>query len=340
MSEGKEGKEEETTIVTREQIETFKRDGVVVIPNVLTAEELEDIRRDFDSAIEHRFGFDPTSKKTIKETIKNLTDKEVAGGIVHIYWSTAQLKVMQHPKVFAAITELYAQSFSAEEPEEDFKHVFGDFDPKRAYLYADRACYRLPDRVYEMCTKKTKVRFGTGAHVDCNPWEYMEDGNMSKKKWRPIQGFLALTPNLAPKNGGFMAVKGFHRRFTSYFKNIPQYTMGEFVRITKEHSSDVLNEFEDILYDEGSLVFWDNRVPHMSSPEHNGDVPRKVIYANYLPDVPKNRSFMKEQKEAYLSNSIPPDFRKGAKKVSECTLRTEEFELSELGEKIIGIKKW
>eukprot|EP00475_Leptophrys_vorax_P007861 TRINITY_DN1499_c0_g2_i1.p1 TRINITY_DN1499_c0_g2~~TRINITY_DN1499_c0_g2_i1.p1 ORF type:complete len:351 (+),score=84.06 TRINITY_DN1499_c0_g2_i1:632-1684(+) len=326
------------SIVTREQLETFKRDGVVVIPNVLTPEELEEIRADFDATIQQRFGFDPTSKASIKATIDNLTDKEVKGGIVHVYWAQAQLKVMQHPKIVAAITDLYAKTFSAQE-EEVFEHSHGDFNPHRAYWYADRACYRLPDMLYDMSTKSRRI-YGSGPHVDVNPWEMKRNSGLNKVKWRPIQGFLALTPNLEPSTGGFMAVKGFHQRFNSYFEEIPEYTSGEFVRITSEYSSELLKEFQEIVYDEGSLVFWDYRTPHMTTPQHKGQMTRKVIYANYLPDTSMNRRYAKDQLSCFESNSTPPDFRKGAKKVSDCNVKPEEFSFTELGEKLMGIRSW
>ena len=54
-------------------------------------------------------------------------------------------------------------------------------------------------------------------HLDCCPESYHDATD--KSKWRPIQCFVSLTDNLQPNTGGFEAVSGFHREFSSWVQN-------------------------------------------------------------------------------------------------------------------------
>eukprot|EP00475_Leptophrys_vorax_P007860 TRINITY_DN1499_c0_g1_i1.p1 TRINITY_DN1499_c0_g1~~TRINITY_DN1499_c0_g1_i1.p1 ORF type:complete len:324 (+),score=81.38 TRINITY_DN1499_c0_g1_i1:124-1095(+) len=309
-------------VLSPEQVKSFKKDGVVVIPNLLSRDELDEIHRDFDASFEENFGFDPRS---VHSTIDNLTSKEASAAIMHLYWSKAQLKAMQHPRIVDAVTDLLSQTYGAAD-EGDFPHPYGEFDARSVFWYADRVNYRLPDEMYSLSTIP-KRKYATGPHIDF----------LYKTKWRPIQAFLALTPNTCPSTGGFMAVKGFHKRFHSYFPDIE--SEGIKIRFTEE-DSEIMKAFEDIFYDEGCMVFWDCRIPHMTAPQHTGQNFRKVIYTGYLPDIALNRDFVKRQLECFETNVPPPDFNGPSvrKAGSGCCMKPhdDEFTLSEIGLRLLG----
>ena len=57
----------------------------------------------------------------------------------------------------------------------------------------------------------------------------------------------------------------------------------------------------------GSAVFWDYRIPHANAYRHSGTEPRAVVYCSFLPDVPVNRRYVREQLKKWNLGQIPTD---------------------------------
>ena len=182
--------------------------------------------------------------------------------------------------------------------------------------------------------KKAKpIQRSLTPHFDCCPEKYHDISN--KNKWRPIQCFVSLTTNLHPNTGGFEAVPGFHREFSSWVANgrkkkeiattaeqeqqqqsnkipHPLPCVGEYTHLSPSFDKELMKRIEHIPVKAGSVVFWDNRIPHGNSyrndplPEsivddgENNNVlgtsgSRAVVYCSFLPDVDINRKFVQRQ---------------------------------------------
>ena len=197
-------------------------------------------------------------------------------------------------------------------------------------------------------------------HFDCCPEKYHDTTN--KNKWRPIQCFVSLTENLQPNTGGFEAVPGFHREFSSWVENgrqqvsssdndagedftsnngktHPKPCVGEYTHLSPSHDRDIMQRIRHIKVNAGSVVFWDNRIPHGNSyrndpptatTNQNVNYPnevivnddktsrftsdnnilgtsgsRAVVYCSFLPDVDVNKVFVQRQLRDWVEQRPP-----------------------------------
>jgi len=170
-------------------------------------------------------------------------------------------------------------------------------------------------------------------HLDCCPETILQIGHMKStqdiselnlRKWRPLQSFISLTDNDEPNTGGFEAVPGFHHEFYEWAKNrkpsiimkkggnaqqIKAPCIGEYTHIRPKEDSEVFSQIQPIPCKAGSVVIWDNRIPHSNSFRNDSDFCRAVIYASFLPDIELNRQYLARQLDDYLSQPkrIPTD---------------------------------
>ena len=228
-------------------------------------------------------------------------------------------------------------------------------------------------------------------HFDCCPETYHNATN--KNKWRPIQCFVSLTDNLLPNTGGFEAVPGFHREFRTWVENNrmfrplsdpsevqvhPQPCIGEYTHLSPAHDRELLKRVQHIPVMAGSVVFWDNRIPHGNSyrndPTPNncnngnssqhvqsdlgilGAGARAVVYCSFLPDVEINRNFLKKQLRDWKDGRDPKVGDRWIKQEENESVNNQSGEsaecgasenggdatkhLTELGKKLIGIVDW
>mmetsp|Transcript_26880 Transcript_26880/g.56059 ORF Transcript_26880/g.56059 Transcript_26880/m.56059 type:complete len:391 (-) Transcript_26880:71-1243(-) len=200
-------------------------------------------------------------------------------------------------------------------------------------------------------------------HFDCCPEKYHDTAN--KNKWRPIQCFVSLTDNLQPNTGGFEAAPGFHREFRSWVENgrqfdrssrgsvgssssvdniemlssaqttpsssppqqHPQPCVGEYTHLNPTHDRELMQRVQHVPVKAGSVVFWDNRIPHSNSYRNDPIRPRAndtdeaatddidvslgtcgsraVVYCSFLPDVQINRRFVARQLEDWKMQRAP-----------------------------------
>ncbi|KAL7526116.1 hypothetical protein ACHAXR_001327, partial [Thalassiosira sp. AJA248-18] len=154
----------------------------------------------------------------------------------------------------------------------------------------------------------------------------------------------------------------------------------EYTHLSPSHDGDVMKRMLHIPVKAGSVVFWDNRTPHGNSyrndpqptnssiaDEENGDenpssdtlgqsASRAVVYCSFLPDVPVNRSFVQRQLEDWKIQRAPRVGDRwirqdGTNDVVTNDVGADENDgdnfnpgemqnLSELGERLVGIVEW
>jgi hypothetical protein len=159
-------------------------------------------------------------------------------------------------------------------------------------------------------------------HLDCCPDTFYTAER--KSKWRPIQCFVSLTDNLEPNTGGFEAALGFHRLFDTWAKHRDTTSnsnstssitnrhhhhlcVGEYTHIRPKEDEEVMKAVQHVPVRKGSVVFFDNRIPHANAYRHVGTSPRAVIYCSFLPDVHINRIYAKKQLDDYYDGKLPND---------------------------------
>ena len=237
------------------------------------------------------------------------------------------------------MSELWKHTFASNKPE--FETYFSGFDYTKGYFYIDRVNYRLPDYI--------APQGGLGLHVDCDPRDPLGD----PEKWRPIQASVVLTDCLTSTSGGLCVVPGMHTQIQPYVQNIISkqgnqskktpsiIKCGAFTRL--HQCSDLVSRIEPVFATAGSIVLWDNRLPHGTAEENNTLDSREVLFMTYLPYIPRNTQYACNQLLHYQQGILPPDFMKNGRKNSEdqreCTGQNH-YQFSELGRKLMGIDNW
>jgi len=186
-------------------------------------------------------------------------------------------------------------------------------------VYIDRVCWRLPDTI--------RVEGGLDLHLDRNPFDpYFE----RLSKWRPIQTFVTLTDHFGPESGGLKVVKGFHNISNDYFGEIKDKdasTGGEFYRMNSKSHAKLHKKSEAVYAPKGSLVCWDNRLPHATCDKLSGFDTREVVYTGFLPNVELNKKYIANQLLALRKNIIPPAYSNNDNK-KKCDKNWNELELT------------
>lgn len=325
-------------MLTDEHIQTFHRDGVVVIENVLTSEEVATARNGLhrellSSGIDHDAILSGASE--FKEGIRI---KSKAGSIFYGKW---KMDVHLHPTVYTTMRQLFDATFFSDNPLYKCPAYLHERD---IGAYIDRVAWRLPDHV---CAEG-----GLALHLDRNPFKPYSDhllkwlggnrphrqislSNERDMKWRPIQAFVTLTDHYGSDSGGLRVVKGFHHRIDDFFRNgdptsapikefstrkmssssnhfnvaNSQHFKGEFFRMHGKSYAAVEKQLQPIDAPAGSLVCWDNRLPHATADHLVSHDTREVVFTGWLPKTGLNMNYMQSQLKNIELNLAPPAYK-------------------------------
>ncbi|CAI5709780.1 unnamed protein product [Hyaloperonospora brassicae] len=348
MDERIDGEDRAVTVLERlltdDQIQQFVEQGVLVVPDVLTPDQVAEARQGLHSELA-KYGVDHENLQETGANLKKLSSTGGAGGILDLFYPSWRLKVAEHEQVFAAMTDLWQATYAQNHP--DFQHPFGPFDGKRGYMYINRVCYRVPDDVsIKFAAKdgnKKKARpmqRSLTPHWDCCP-SNMYDSGKRVPRWRPIQCITVLTDNTEPNTGGFEAVPGFHKEFAAYAAIRQQVCLGDFSPLRMQEDRAVIDRYRHISCRAGSVIFFDWRIPHANSYKHVGTCPREVIYTGFLPATAMNRTYAREQLRRYKARFVPVDhWQKADADVPRVTEDLSVHTFSALGTRLIGLSPW
>jgi hypothetical protein len=204
--------------MTPELIETFIRDGVVVIPGVVDATEVAAAMEAFRASLSEK-GCVTASLAATASALKGLSSTYGSGGILDIFYEEWKLELNEHPAIVQALQTLWAATYASMDGSNGdlYSHPYGAFAPEHGYMYVDRVCFRVPTPVSTMHgeSKKKQLQRSLTPHMDCCPHNMYGKGS----KWRPIQAFLCLTDTVLADQGGFEACKGHHRDFVTWAAN-------------------------------------------------------------------------------------------------------------------------
>jgi len=63
----------------------------------------------------------------------------------------------------------------------------------------------------------------------------------------------------------------------------------------------------------GSLVCWDNRIPHATCDNLSGYDTREVVFCGFLPHIEINHQYIEKQRESIRKNKAPPAYESSDK---------------------------
>lgn len=271
-------------ILTPEQIQNFQDDGILVVPNILTPQQIQSSLKELSETLLN-YGIDTNDLKSTGHNLVQLSSTNGSGGVLDLFYPNFKLDIATNENLFQATRELWKscyrnQNSEVNEVEEWMEHPFESFDCERGFVYVDRIGYRLPTAMAECIgqsihqqqqingyvsqkrKKRTKlaIQRSLTPHLDCCP----DNMNSSKKaKWRPIQCFVSLTDNTEPNTGGFEAVRGgFHKEFHEWALTRPKTIIKRSADDMIEISPPCIGEYTHIRPKEDAVVM--KRVEHIS----------------------------------------------------------------------------
>jgi hypothetical protein len=147
-------------VLSASQIDTFKKYGVLVVPNVLTKNTIAQARRGLSNTLK-KVGVDTATPSGLSSTchrLKQLSSTNGAGGVLDVFYEEWKLNVtLNNPKYKSIVLDLYNATYNAPHPVDPadpadpadqtnvWKHPYGTFDRTNVWAHIDRIGYRLPD---------------------------------------------------------------------------------------------------------------------------------------------------------------------------------------------------
>lgn len=313
-------------MITDDHINEYHENGVVVVENVLNDEEIIKVRNDLHNQL-LLYGLDHSKILSGDQIIDDtINGPRIKGKQSNIFYPKWKIDLQLDNKIYQCAKKLMLNTYSSENLE--YIHPFGKSDDVIAYI--DRICYRLPDII--------RAEGGLGLHLDRNPFDPYLLKSTGLKCFRPIQSFLNLTDHYSGDSGGLRVIKGFHKKIDDFFSldNFEENEGGEFFRMTSKKYSYLWNQCQPIIAPKGSLVFWDNKLPHATCQKLYGIDTREVIYMSFIPNVNLNKKYAQEQWDCLINNISPPMYL-DPKRKEKADRNWEIKELTDIQKHILGV---
>lgn len=312
-----------SSLLTLEQLEEFRSTGILVVEDAISSEKVTSTRTAFHKHL-LKLGINHDEVLAGKAEVPGARIKSPVGRIFYPSWKF--LDIHLDSKVTGLATELLIKTYGTG-TDPDYIHPYEPFSSIRAYV--DRICWRLPDCV--------RAEGGLNLHLDRDPVDPYLTRCGGLSRWRPIQALVCLTDHFDGDSGGLRVVPGFHKRIDSYFKDKVSEGGGEFCRLNSVKHDVLQRQCRPVVAPAGSIVFWDNRLPHATSPHLSGCDTREVIYTGFLPDTELNRMYISKQLDAIKKNIIPPAYTESD--IAEAADRdwTLEKDLTDMQRLLLGM---
>lgn len=262
-------------VLTEEQLETFRREGVLVLPGILSPHEVELAMSSLARTL-LRYNVDVSDLPGTGHNLRRLSSTNGSGGVLDLFYPDWKMEVALNEKLWAATVELWHSCYchrgekivDLQEADRWKWHPHGAFDCTKGFAFLDRIGYRLPtamaaeigknhpvdiddvpSKARNISRHRTRpIQRSLTPHLDCCPDTF--DCPEGKTKWRPIQCFVSLTDNTLRSTGGFEAAPGFHRRFHLWAKNrnptvVKKKINGKFHEVSR-HSAPCIGNYTHI----------------------------------------------------------------------------------------------
>ncbi|WP_420461169.1 phytanoyl-CoA dioxygenase family protein [Neolewinella sp.] len=161
-------------------------------------------------------------------------------------------------------------------------------------------------------------------------WDYDPD-----TKPQNVQGVLALADQTDPNMGGFQCIPWLYRNYDSW--KLAQPT-------DRDHFQPDLTGLEDkivkVPLEAGDLLIFNSSEPHGIRPNHSQDKVRIAQYISMMPAQEDNEDLRQWRIRSWRERQAPEGYAfPGDPRGWERT-RYGTAKLSELGEKLLGLRKW
>ncbi len=288
------------SLLTEEYFEEYDNDGVVVIENAIDDDQVDILRSQLHAELlKHGIDHDKILSGEQTPPYGPLLKCPAA----NFYYGKWKIDAQINERIYSTTKDLMNRTYSSGVTK-GYEHPYGK--STNVVPYIDRVCWRIPDVI--------RHEGGLGLHLDRNPFDpYLLDktkGGAGLHRWRPIQMFLTLTDHYGSESGGLKVIKGFHKKIDEYFASNDERSThpsaGEFYRMNSKKYTSLEKELQPINAKKGSLVCWDNRLPHATCEFLSGFDTREVIYMSYLPNVDINIKHHSELIKNISKNIFPP----------------------------------
>ena len=132
------------------------------------------------------------------------------------------------------------------------------------------------------------------------------------------------------------------------FQTPASLCVGEYTHIRPKEDAEVMKQVKHIPVAAGSVVFWDNRLPHANSYRNDSHLSRMVVYCSFLPDVEKNRHYVQHQLGSWRQgrpvldqwNNIDETVQQHQDTNWDHLESRDETKFTPLGKRLMGIESW
>lgn len=314
-------------MLTEEQIKEYDDTGLLIIESLFSPQEVEEIRNKMHNKMMTQ-GID--HHQILNKTVEYTDGVRKKSKLSRTFYAKWKIDAHLDERIYDIMRQLLVSTYGCNK-DKNYENPYGPFDDIIAYI--DRICWRLPDNV--------RAEGGLGLHLDRNPWDpYLTSTQNGLKKWRPIQAILVLTDHWGTDTGGLQIVSGFHKEIDNYFsKNSSNDTHnvslgGEFYRMNSKTHAKIEKRLQPVNAPKGSLICWDNRLPHATTSRLSGSDTRECIYSAFLPKVPLNISYCEQQRNNIIKNIPPPAYLDDDDEKSDRDWDLKD--LSDLQKKLLG----
>lgn len=147
-----------------------------------------------------------------------------------------------------------------------------------------------------------------------------------------IQGVLALNDQTSPEMGGFQCISALYREFDEWVKTQPADR--------DPFKPDVTGfEIEKVSLEAGDLLIWDSMLAH-GIRSNTSDQPRLAQYISMTPAQEKNDQLRQWRIRSWRDRIIPEGYPFPGDPRNWEQTKYQRAKLSELGEKLLGLKSW
>jgi hypothetical protein len=316
----------EPLVLTDDQIQQYLDQGVLVVDNILSPNEVEEALQGFSSSLAEHAGVDTSELEGTGHGLQALSSTNGSGGVLDVFYDDWKMQIASHPRLFGATTQLWEAAYChkgetkedliASKEDQGFKwHPYGPFDCYEGFMYIDRLGYRLPTALAEKLGKEVAqkelanvgkkqkkpkaLQRSLTPHLDCCPETLFSVEKESK--WRPVQCFVSLTTNLEANTGGFEAVPGFHHEFHGWAANRPPSVFSKKMHGSVQETAvpaSCLGQYTHIRPKEDAAIM--KRVQHIPVPAGSA-----VFWDNRIPHANAYRNDSDQPRAVVYCSFLP-----------------------------------
>lgn len=161
-------------------------------------------------------------------------------------------------------------------------------------------------------------------------WDYDPE-----TKPQNVQGVLALADQTDENMGGFQCIPWLYRNYDSW-----KLTQPEDRDHFKPDVSDLQDKIVKVPMEAGDLLIFNSCEPHGIRPNRSGDKVRIAQYISMMPAEEDNEPLRQWRVNSWKDRIAPEGYAFPGDPRNWEQTKYETAELTELGEKLLGLKKW